>query len=208
MNDQLKEYFDVKQGVLITEVIEDSPAEKAGMKAGDVVIRFGDEKIKDNEDLVDAVHDGKPGDRVEITIIRDKKEMKVQAELERAKQKQWNLDIFGVGDDEHSYMLKLNELEELQGLKDELKDLEIDVNIDEDLEDINIDMEGVRDEVRASAEEIAQKMTQFEIQKQIHDRIQTTIHENLKLEQLQEQLQRMQKEIQRKIEERRLSETL
>ncbi|MFH2035327.1 MAG: PDZ domain-containing protein, partial [Candidatus Zixiibacteriota bacterium] len=52
LNEQLGEYFGVKdgEGVLITEVVKDSPAEKIGLKAGDVIIDVDGTKInKDNE---------------------------------------------------------------------------------------------------------------------------------------------------------------
>jgi len=66
LNDQLGEYFGVKNGngVLITGVSEDSPAEKAGLKAGDVIIKADDEEIVDSEDIFDVMSDKEDGDTV------------------------------------------------------------------------------------------------------------------------------------------------
>lgn len=81
---QLGEYFGVKdgEGILIKEVLDGTPAEKAGLRAGDVIIRVDDEKIEDLGDLHDALED-KDGDTVKITVMRDRRETTVTATLEK-----------------------------------------------------------------------------------------------------------------------------
>lgn len=72
LNDQLGEYFKVKggQGALITSVNEDSPAEKAGLKAGDVIIRIADQDVASADDVHEALRDTKPGQDVKIKVVR------------------------------------------------------------------------------------------------------------------------------------------
>jgi serine protease Do len=57
----------------IAKVDKDSPAEKAGLKADDVVIRFGTSPVEDLEDLLTLIKEHKPGDEVPIRVRRGKK---------------------------------------------------------------------------------------------------------------------------------------
>jgi S1-C subfamily serine protease len=66
---------------VIAEVIPNSPAANAGMKAGDVLLAVGDTKTETSEEFVAAIRAGKPGDRVNIKLRRDGKEMTVVVKL-------------------------------------------------------------------------------------------------------------------------------
>jgi C-terminal processing protease CtpA/Prc len=55
LNPALGEYFKVDQGVLVTEVLEGTPADNAGLQAGDVIVRVGSEEVASLEDLRFAV---------------------------------------------------------------------------------------------------------------------------------------------------------
>jgi len=70
---QLADYFGVAdgQGVLVTSVGEDSPAAKAGIKAGDVITAIDGEKIDGAGDLARGINKKKDGD-VTLTVIRNK----------------------------------------------------------------------------------------------------------------------------------------
>jgi len=72
ISDQLREYFKVKSdvGVLISEVAEDSPAESAGLKAGDVIVAINKEEIWDSQDLTTTVREYEPEDEVKVKVIR------------------------------------------------------------------------------------------------------------------------------------------
>jgi serine protease Do len=69
------------QGAEVNDVREKSAAEKAGIKEGDIITKVDDKKIEGPDDLSEAVRNHKPGDKVSITFLRDKKEQKVTAEL-------------------------------------------------------------------------------------------------------------------------------
>jgi len=63
--------LDVKKGVLISGVVEDSPAEKAGIEDGDVIVKFDGKAVTDSDDLGELVRDAEPGAKVKIELIRD-----------------------------------------------------------------------------------------------------------------------------------------
>lgn len=69
------------EGVVITDVMKDSAAEKAGMKRYDVVIEFEGEKLKAPNELRNRVAMLKPGTDVNLVIIRDGKRKDVTAQL-------------------------------------------------------------------------------------------------------------------------------
>jgi membrane-associated protease RseP (regulator of RpoE activity) len=70
---QLAEFFGIgdSKGVLVTSVLDDSPAAKAGLKAGDVITGVDGEKVEDAGDLARGINKKKDGD-VTLTVIRNK----------------------------------------------------------------------------------------------------------------------------------------
>lgn len=70
---QLADYFGVAdgKGVLVSSVVDDSPAAKAGLKAGDVIVAADGEKIEAAGDLSRAINKKKDGD-VTLTVIRNR----------------------------------------------------------------------------------------------------------------------------------------
>ena len=71
---ELAQKFGVKHGVLVTKVIPGSPAEKGGLKSGDIIVKFNGEEVKNVADLQLKVINTPPGEKVKITVIRDGKE--------------------------------------------------------------------------------------------------------------------------------------
>jgi C-terminal processing protease CtpA/Prc len=86
LSDQLAAHFGIKDGsgVLINEVVEDSPAEKAGLKAGDVILELGQERIEDTSELHHAIAEHDEGAEVVVTVLRGGKEKKITAVLEKS----------------------------------------------------------------------------------------------------------------------------
>lgn len=60
-------------GALVAEVIEDSPAKKAGILRGDVIVEFNNEKVDEPSNLRNTVADTSPGEKVKVVVIRDGK---------------------------------------------------------------------------------------------------------------------------------------
>jgi len=69
------------RGALVESVLEDTAAERAGLRAGDVIVGFGGEEIASPGELSRAVLRSKPGDRVEIDVMRDGRRRSLDAEL-------------------------------------------------------------------------------------------------------------------------------
>ncbi len=70
LSPQLAAYFGVKSGVLLETVYEDSPAEKAGLKAGDVITSINKREVADFEDLMRILDYYNPGETVTAKIMR------------------------------------------------------------------------------------------------------------------------------------------
>jgi len=68
---QLADYFGVSGGVLVTSVTENSPAAKAGLKAGDVITAIDGEKVSSPGDLVHGIGRKESGE-VSLTVVRDR----------------------------------------------------------------------------------------------------------------------------------------
>ena len=81
----IPDFGQTENGVKFSDVKPASPAAKAGLKAGDVLIQFGDKTIKNLYDFTDALRRSKVGDVVPVTVLRDGKELKVDVKLEQRK---------------------------------------------------------------------------------------------------------------------------
>lgn len=83
LTSDLLNYFGVKEdsGLLINRLTKGGPAEKAGLKVGDVIVRVDGRKVESVGDLSDLVQDKKKGDKVKFEIVRDKKPMTVEVEV-------------------------------------------------------------------------------------------------------------------------------
>jgi serine protease Do len=81
--DQLAEFFGVKDGVLVKSVEKSSPAEKAGIKAGDVIVKVDDAGIATAEDITRALRSvGNGKTTCVVTVVRGKKETPITVTLE------------------------------------------------------------------------------------------------------------------------------
>jgi serine protease Do len=74
-------------GVLIAEVLEGDPADKAGLKSGDIIIEVNGKKIKDSHQLLMIVAEFRVGDKVEIKALHDGQEKVFQVIIAERKEK-------------------------------------------------------------------------------------------------------------------------
>ena len=78
----IPDFADTVDGLPLSGVSPGGPAETAGIKAGDVVVMFGKYKIGGIEDFDSALRKFKQGDKVKVTVLRDKKKMELTVTLE------------------------------------------------------------------------------------------------------------------------------
>lgn len=78
---QLAQYFGVKEGVLVRSVFKGSPAERAGIKAGDVITRVGDAKVATPADISSRIRSVR-GTQIPVVVMRDHKEMTLSVTVE------------------------------------------------------------------------------------------------------------------------------
>lgn len=92
INRDLSEYFGVKEGrgLLVAKISKDSPAEKAGLKVGDVIIKAEGVRVERVRDLSEVIQDKEKGDRIKLEFLRDRKEKSVEVEIEEERGGFWN----------------------------------------------------------------------------------------------------------------------
>ena len=73
---------DADEGVLITEVIKDSPADQAGLQSGDQIYEINGAAISSYDDLVDLLYESKQGDVLDVLVKRNNKKKKISVILE------------------------------------------------------------------------------------------------------------------------------
>jgi predicted metalloprotease with PDZ domain len=80
---QLGDYFGVKdgEGVLVRSVEKNSAAEKAGLKAGDVIMKADNEKLTDRSDLSHILRNHRTGGKMTLVVMRDKHEQTLTVTL-------------------------------------------------------------------------------------------------------------------------------
>jgi|GEM_PF-3956849 len=81
LSKQLAEYFGVESGLMITEVMADSPAQSAGLQAGDIILRWFDEAIVSTRDLLKRLGKAKEGDDIELLIQRRDRQFSIPVTL-------------------------------------------------------------------------------------------------------------------------------
>lgn len=148
---QLGDFFGAKngQGVLVRSVEKGSRAEKAGFRAGDVIVRVDKDPVHDTSDFSHALQSHRSGGPVSVGVIRDKREQTLTLTLPERKQ---SGDIFN----EESF---------------EFPDVDIDADLDfdhlySDLALLRPDFQFAAGDVRRNAEEFRKKMR--EQQKEFH----------------------------------------
>jgi serine protease Do len=86
LDPDLASYFALEpdQGVLVLEITPDSPAAKAGMKSGDVIVQLNGDRVANPTALLAWLDERKPGDKVTVKVIRHGKSMELAATLDPA----------------------------------------------------------------------------------------------------------------------------
>jgi len=175
---QLGEFFGVKNGngVLVRSVEKGSRAEKAGLRAGDVIVKVNDEPVHDTSDFTHAVRSRK-GTSVSVGVVRDKKEQNLNLTLPEHKESGNLLE-------EESFdepLMNADSALEMSQLQSEMAKMQP-----------ALEMAG--EDLRKSGEEVRKAWCQQE--KQFREQTKT---QREQFRQEQEQLQREMKQMQREI---------
>jgi len=81
----LAKSFDLKddKGILVAQVTKNSPADKAGLKAGDVIVSYQGRSVSDTGDFRNQVALAQPGSKVEFDIIRDGRQRSITVKIDK-----------------------------------------------------------------------------------------------------------------------------
>ncbi len=83
VTEKVRKYYKLPDsgGVLVADVPDGEPAQKAGVKAGDIIRKVDGEPAKDNEDLLDRIASKRPGDPVRLEVFREGRTFEVTVTL-------------------------------------------------------------------------------------------------------------------------------
>ena len=83
IDDQLAKYYNLesKEGVIVTQILRGGIADKAGLKAEDIILFVNDEKITNEQDLVFTINDMRVGDVLKLKVLRDGSEEIIEMKL-------------------------------------------------------------------------------------------------------------------------------
>lgn len=146
-DDGLAAYFGAKKGdgVLVLSVDEESVAGKAGVKAGDIISRVGDEKIGDVQDVRQALKDYDKGDQFDITVLRHGKSQSLKATMD---EQSHEFAFTMPGDDHHFRMFTPRTPRAPRAPR---------VWVDDDSDDLRRELDDLKKELKELKEELEDK---------------------------------------------------
>jgi len=110
VEDKVARALDLKNrdGALISDIVDDSPAEKAGIKTGDVIIEFNGEKITDPSHLKNIVSSTAPGNNSKVVIVRDGEWKTINVKLEELEQE--NQTVATMNNDRSTFGIEVRDI--------------------------------------------------------------------------------------------------
>jgi serine protease Do len=93
---ELSEYFGIDKGtgILISSIEKDGPADRAGLKVGDVIIAANGDRMERSQDLVNQIQEIEKGEKITIEFLRNKQKRTVDVEVEEEEQSE-SWPVFG-----------------------------------------------------------------------------------------------------------------
>ena len=173
---QLGDFFGAKngQGVLVRSVEKGSRAEKAGFRAGDVIVKVNGEPISDSGDFTRAVH-GRKNSTVNVSIIREKKEQNLTLPLPERNQSEFLDESFDVPDVDAETFIDLSQAKcEIAHLKPELERAVREVQrVRPSLVDGTQELRDHEEELKQEMRELQRELRdqEFELQEHLHNEL-------------------------------------
>lgn len=157
LSDQLAQYFQVPdgEGVLVWEVKKDSPAEKAGIKAGDVLTKVGGKRIREVRDVSRALGAFDEGEKVNVDVVRKGERKTLSIEVAEAE----DFHGFNFRFDGPRFNRNLREFY-FNGVPDidiEVPRIEIE-HIRPDMDALRTEMDHLRDQLRDQTSRLREKL--------------------------------------------------
>ena len=83
ITDDMKSYWKLKnkKGALVSQILENSPEEKSGLKEEDIIIKVNNDEIENSSDLRNTVSENYPNKEITLTVLRDNKKKKIKVLL-------------------------------------------------------------------------------------------------------------------------------
>lgn len=165
LNDQLAEYFGVKAGILVTRVVEDSPAAEAGLKAGDVITNFAGQPVETSKDLFKYLADFEEGQKVNVVVSRKGKPANFDLTLAAKDQVEGNVFHFYSDDDDETIFVHPEHLKNFEFPREalDIRIPEFEVQkmwkSGEDMEEFKAEMERMKKELEVLRKEIKELKT-------------------------------------------------
>jgi S1-C subfamily serine protease len=155
LSEQSLENYNLKNGIQITKVVKDSPAEKAGLKANDIITEVDKNTVKSIKDVVNAIKEKDIDDEIKLVIKRVGKSKKINCKIGERKDRFHNKKFDIEFDDNQLRIMNDGELEVIDF--DDIKN-----KIDRGIKKIKIIKEEKMDE-------LDKKMNQVDISVEIED---------------------------------------
>ena len=85
VDQRIARYFGLSkaEGVIISDIKKNSPAERAGLKVGDIILEINGERIQNDETIIGIINDARAGDVLDLKIYREKKSSNIKLTLEK-----------------------------------------------------------------------------------------------------------------------------
>ncbi len=87
IDQQIADYYKLNdtRGVIVTQILPESPAKKAGLKVGDIILQVESYRINDDQTIIGVFQEFRKGQTVSLQILRDNKPMTIKMKLENSK---------------------------------------------------------------------------------------------------------------------------
>jgi C-terminal processing protease CtpA/Prc len=162
---QLGDYFGARdgQGVLVRSVEKGSRADKAGFRAGDVIVKVNGESISDSGDFTHAMH-GRKNSTINVSIIREKKEQTLTLALPERNQSELRDEGFEAPEVDEETVIDLSDAEsEVARAMPEMEQalIEVQPNIEEATREIRNHQQELKKEMRELQRELREEEIQI-----------------------------------------------